>query len=156
MPGTILSIVGWLTYRNITSITGIQQRSTFQRNLTSMILLQIIVVIIPIIPFAVSNVYQLITASVIKSSFRAAVEQQVQDMTNIVFYGNNASSFYVYLISSSSYRRDFLQFIQFWHNEDHWNNRVTPATREQNELKETSARAQLQKSNYKINLENII
>ncbi len=38
LPGIILGVTGCLTYRNITSIAGIQLRGTFQRSLTSMIL----------------------------------------------------------------------------------------------------------------------
>ncbi len=41
----VLSKTDWLTCRNITSITRVQLHGTFQRSLTSMILLQIVTVI---------------------------------------------------------------------------------------------------------------
>ncbi|CAF2666100.1 unnamed protein product [Rotaria sp. Silwood2] len=113
LPGTILGISGWLTYRNITSITRIQIRSTFQRSFTSMILLQIFTVVIPIIPFATMNIYQVITSSMTKSSYRIAQETLVLDISNIILYISYASNFYVYLISASSYRRDFMRLVLF-------------------------------------------
>lgn len=63
LPAIILSVMGSLTYCNIMSITNVQRRGTFQRGLTSMILLQIITIVIPIAPFATMNIYQTITSS---------------------------------------------------------------------------------------------
>ncbi|CAF1155357.1 unnamed protein product [Adineta steineri] len=156
IPGTVLSITGWFTYRNLTSIVGIQVRGTFQRSLTSMLLLQIIVVIIPIIPFAVMNIYQVITASVVKTSYRTAQEALVLDITNIIFYTGNASNFYVYFISASSYRRDFVRFVLFCYSGDHWNNRIIPATVGRHEMNETSMRTQLPRLHNKVHDQNIV
>jgi hypothetical protein len=128
LPGLILFITGWLTYRNIRSITGFQLRDAIQRSLTSMILLQIIVVIIPIIPFATINIYQVVTSSMTKSSYRLAQETLVANITNIILYVSYASNFYVYLISASSYRRDFLSFVLFYYPHNHSNNRVGTMT----------------------------
>jgi hypothetical protein len=130
-PGIILGVTGWLTHRNIASIAGIQLRGSFQRSLTSMILLQIIAVIIPIMPFAIITIYQLITSSIIKSSYRLAQEALVFNITNIILYLSYASNFYVYLISASSYRRDFLRLVLFCYTEDQWTNRIGTMTREQ-------------------------
>jgi len=146
LPGAILGITGWLTYRNITSITDIQLRGTFQRNLTSMILLQIVAVIIPIIPFATMNIYQLITSSMVKSSYRLAQEALILNITNIILYISYASNFYVYLISCSSYRRDFLRLLLFCYNQNHWNNRIGTMTREQLELNIPAMTKQLPRS----------
>jgi hypothetical protein len=74
LPGTVLIITGLLTYRNITSIANIQLRGTFQRSLTSMILVQIIVVVMPIIPFATIDIYQTVTSSMVKTPYRLAQE----------------------------------------------------------------------------------
>jgi len=124
LPGIIMGLTSWLTYRNIISITGIQLRGTFQRSLTSMILLQIIAVIIPIIPFATMNIYQFITSSMVKTSLRLAQEALVLDISNIILYISYASNFYVYLISASSYRRSFIRFVLFCYDKNHWNNRI--------------------------------
>jgi hypothetical protein len=146
LPTAILSIFGWLTYRNITSITSIQQRGTFQRSLTSMILLQIITVIIPIIPFATVNVYQVATSSIVKTSYRVAQETLAFNMTNIILYITCASNFCTYLISASSYRRDFLRLVLFCYSENHWNNRVGTMTRAQFEMNTASIVKQLPRS----------
>ncbi|CAF4224265.1 unnamed protein product [Adineta steineri] len=143
LPGTILSITGWLTYRHINSIAGIQIRGTFQRSLTSMILLQIVAVFIPIIPFSTVAIYQLITSSVVKSSYRLAQEALALNVTNIILYVSYASNFYIYLMSSSSYRRDFLKLILFCYHRDYTNNRVGTMTREQHEMNTASITRQL-------------
>ncbi|CAF0872487.1 unnamed protein product [Adineta steineri] len=145
LPGTILIISGFLTYRNITSIAAVQLRGTFQRSLTKMILLQIIIIIIPITPSAIFNIYQNITSSVVKTSYRLALETLVSDMTNIFLYVSYACNFYVYIISSSCYRQDFLRFI-CCSNENHLNNRVGTVTKERIEMNTGSTMRQLPRS----------
>ena len=130
LPGTILCITGWLIYRNIALIARIQLRGTFQRSLTSMVFLQIITIIIPIIPFATFNVYQAITSSMVKTSYRLAQEALVLDITNIILYISYASNFYVYISSASSYRRDFLRLVLFCNGHNHWNNRIESIPRQ--------------------------
>ncbi|CAF0939557.1 unnamed protein product [Adineta steineri] len=142
LPGTILIISGFLTYRNITSITAVQLRGTFQRGLTKMILLQIITVIIPIVPFSTFNIYQSITSSIVKASYRLALETLISDMTNIFLYVSYACNFYVYIISSSCYRQDFLRFIHC-SDEAHSNNRIGVLTRQKIEMNTGSTMRQL-------------
>ncbi|UJR19842.1 hypothetical protein I4U23_022975 [Adineta vaga] len=115
LPGTILILTGSLTYRNLTSITVAHLRGTFQRSLTSMILLQIIVVIIPIIPFATINLYQTVTSSAVKTSDRIAQETLVSNITPF-------------------YRRDFIRFISCSYDQNQHTNRIGPGTRDQLEM----------------------
>ncbi|CAF1582128.1 unnamed protein product [Adineta steineri] len=131
LPGIILGITGWLTYRNVASATGQQLRDTFQRGLTSMVLLQIIVIVIPLAPFAIMSIYQPLTASVPKSAYRVAQETLVSNITNILLYISYASNFYVYLISAPSYRQKFLQLFKCCYHKNHQNNRVGTRTKEQ-------------------------
>lgn len=146
LPATILGITGWLTYRNITSIIGIQLRGKFQRSLTSMIFLQIVAIIIPIIPYATTNVYQVITSSMVKSSYRLARETLISNITNILVYTSYASSFYVFIISTPAYRRDFLRLILFCYTRNHWNNNIRPMPREQLVLNTASMNKNLPRS----------
>jgi hypothetical protein len=146
LPCAVLGITGWLTYRNIKSITSIQYHGTFQRSLTSMILLQIITVIIPIIPFATINVYQVATSSIVKTSYRLAQETLAFNITNIILYISCASNFYIYLISASSYRRDFLRLVLFWHSKNNWDNRIETVTRDQLRMRTASMVEQLPRS----------
>jgi hypothetical protein len=105
-----------------------------------MILLQIVTVVIPIIPFATINIYQVATSSIVKSSYRLAQEALAFNITNIILYISCASNFYVYLISASSYRRDFLQLVLFCYDR---NNRVGIITREQLEMNALSVTKRL-------------
>ncbi|CAF0872563.1 unnamed protein product [Adineta steineri] len=110
-----------------------------------MILLQIITVIIPIVPFATFNIYQSITSSIVKASYRLALETLVSDMTNIFLYVSYACNFYVYIISSSCYRQDFLRFIHC-SDEAHSNNRIGVLTRQKIEMNTGSTMKQLPRS----------
>lgn len=124
LPAIILSLTGWLTYQNATSMTQLQRRSSFQRTLTTMILVQIIAVIIPMIPFATITVYQMITSSTVKTPYRLAIEGFIFNISNIILFISYASNFYVYMISAASYRRDFKRFCRDCLTKTCRNNRV--------------------------------
>jgi hypothetical protein len=79
-----------------------------------------------------------------KSSYRVAQKTLVFNITNIILYISYASNFNVYLILSSSYRRDFLRLVLFCYKEDHWNNRIGTMTREQVEMNAASMSKQVQ------------
>ncbi|CAF2695347.1 unnamed protein product [Rotaria sp. Silwood2] len=96
-----------------------------------MILLQTVVVMIPIIPFAIINIYQVVTASIVKSPYRLSQEQLVYSVANIILYVSYASNLYVYLISASSYRKDFRRLVLLCYRQSHANNRIGIVSREQ-------------------------
>jgi hypothetical protein len=106
-------VSGWLTYRNINSLSAVHQRGSFQRSLTAMTILQIIAVVIPTTPYVVVNVYQAVTSSITKSSHQLALENLISSITNTMVFTNCATNFYVYLIASSPYRREFLRLVLF-------------------------------------------
>ena len=85
---------------------------------------------IPIIPFAIINIYQVVTSSMVKSSYRLSQEQFVYTITNIILYVNYASNFYVYFISASSYRKDFRRLALYCYRQNHSNNRIGTMSRE--------------------------
>lgn len=138
LPGAILITTGSLTYHNITLINRIRMRDSFQRSLTSMLLLQSFLTVIPMLPFAITNIYQTATASVAKSPYRLAQETLVFDISSILLYLSYASNFYIYLVSSVAYRRDFLDFIRCRYSRGRWANRVGPETRHQIEMNTAS------------------
>lgn len=145
LPGTILIATGSLTYRNVTSITAVHLRDTFQRSLTAMLLLQIIVVVVPIIPFAAINIYQTATSSLVKTSDRLAQENLISNVSNITLYISYASNFYIYLICAPFYRRSFLRLILCSHDQNQHTNRVG-STREHLEMNIGSAAKHLPRS----------
>ncbi|UJR18491.1 hypothetical protein I4U23_005397 [Adineta vaga] len=135
LPALILGITGFLTYRNISSINGNNHlRDVFQRSLTSMILLQIILIVVPLAPFATIIIYQLLTVSVMKSSQRLEQETMISNIFNILLYISYASNFYVYLISAPYYRRKFIQFIPYYYYKNQRNNHIGIILREQPEI----------------------
>ncbi|CAF0989810.1 unnamed protein product [Adineta ricciae] len=111
MPGTVLAVTGWRTYLNIKSRMLVHLGGTFQRGLTSMILLQSILIIIPVVPFSIIVIYQIATTSTNKTAYRLAQETMVFNIANILLYISYASNFYVYFFSAKSYRKELLRFV---------------------------------------------
>lgn len=85
----------------------------------------------------------------IKSSYQLAQEAFIFNITNITLYISCSANFYVYLISASSYRRDFLRFVFFYYSQDHWNNRIGTMTREQHNLNTAAINQQIPQTGQK-------
>jgi len=89
IPIIIMSICGWLTYRNIhRTIVLAEQRA--DRQLVRMTLVQVGLVIIGLLPYGIFNVYALITATVTKGIDRLMIENMVfiiVSMMTYLFYG---------------------------------------------------------------------
>lgn len=82
--------------------SNLQQMDT---RLTLMLLLQSMIVIITIIPYAVELTYVNITEYMPKSALRKAQEKIFTEVTHIMSYIFFASGFYVSMISNSHFRR---------------------------------------------------
>ena len=66
----------------------------------------------------------------VKTSIQVAQETLASDIGNIILYVSYASNFYVYLISASSYRKNFVQLIMLHQVPKQWNNHIGIMTRE--------------------------
>lgn len=89
IPIIIVSVFGFLTYRQLQRLT-IQQRrslSALTKQMVQMVLFQIITVLVFIAPHAIATIYFIATAAVNKSPFRLAVENVIQVVFNMYGYG---------------------------------------------------------------------
>jgi hypothetical protein len=73
IPASIMIIFGYLTYRNIHQ-TRVLAEQQADRQVTKMVLIQVILVVICIVPYGINNAYGLITANVPKDANRLSNE----------------------------------------------------------------------------------
>jgi len=82
-------VFGFLTYRQLQKLTAHQQRSlsALTKQMTRMVLFQIVIVLIFVTPNALVTIYFVATASMIKSVYRLAQESVIQVVFNMYGYG---------------------------------------------------------------------
>ncbi|CAF1586051.1 unnamed protein product, partial [Didymodactylos carnosus] len=117
LPLSILTVFGFKTYKNlrkrrVVPVLQQQQQHRLDQQLTSMLLLQVVFIVISSIPYCIQSLYSAITTNYVKSSFRQAQETLFMTMTSLIFFLNYISNFYVYLVSSLTYRKHFVKIIR--------------------------------------------
>jgi hypothetical protein len=89
IPVMTISVFGFLTYRQLQKLTAHQQRSlsALTKQMTRMVLFEIVIILIFVTPYALATIYFVATASMIKSVYRLAQESVIQVVFNIYGYG---------------------------------------------------------------------
>ncbi|CAF1514514.1 unnamed protein product [Adineta steineri] len=123
IPVLIMIVFGYLTYRNI-QLTQILALEQADRQLIRMTMFQVILVIFSLVPYGGSIAYNLITSGNIKDPNRVLVENFFTAIFNLFPYFYYTGSCYMFLISSSRFRRATKEQIFFWRR---WN-RVLPTS----------------------------
>ncbi|CAF1053545.1 unnamed protein product [Adineta ricciae] len=105
IPISIMSLFGYLTYRNIRQTIALVEQHA-DRQLIKMTFLQVMLAFIDTAPLGSLYIYNMITSGMIKDQDRLMKEYfaYVIISTEITLYF--ASSFYVFLFSSSRFRRN--------------------------------------------------
>ncbi|CAF0830751.1 unnamed protein product [Rotaria sordida] len=106
LPSIILTITGLLTYRNTNKLQIIRQRQIFQKQLTSMMLIQIPIILVSTVPYVIFTEYSLSTASMTKSANQKAIELVISNIVSVTCYITFACPFFVFLVSSTSFRKE--------------------------------------------------
>ncbi|CAF0926469.1 unnamed protein product [Adineta steineri] len=99
IPIVVVSIFGFLTVRHMKTIGVTRLLSSLTRQTISMALFQIVAVLVFNGPNAASIMYSVITANIVKDTYRRAVEQPITSFIATYSYGPFASSFYCYCLS---------------------------------------------------------
>ncbi|CAF2879170.1 unnamed protein product [Rotaria sp. Silwood2] len=110
-PSTILTITGLMTYRNTNKLQMLRQRQLVQKQLTSMILTQIPIILFSTLPYIIFTEYTAVTSTMIKSTNEKAVELVVTNIATLLFYITFACPFFVFFASSASFRREAKRFF---------------------------------------------
>jgi hypothetical protein len=123
LPPTLMIIFGFLTIRslrrihsrvrpNIIRISHIHRKDYY---LLVMLMCEVIVYLISTIPYPIQTLYLTITKDMIKSSFRIQIETFVTFMAySFLIYINSASTFYIYISTSRTYRHQCRRFVRYY------------------------------------------
>ncbi|CAF1095498.1 unnamed protein product [Adineta steineri] len=127
-PICILSVFGLLTHRNLQQLR--HKRRFEQQPICKMLLLQMIAYVLGTLPYASFYAYQSITSAIrIKSTIELAQESLVLNFINIIFYMPQSSPFYIYYLSSKTFRKQIKDFLICYQQ----HNRIQPLVRTINE-----------------------
>ncbi|UJR18543.1 hypothetical protein I4U23_005450 [Adineta vaga] len=103
-PIFFLFIVGALTYRNVSMLQRVNVRQRAQHHLVSMILLETVSIVIGSVPYGLQSIYLAITTYTVKDSDRKTIEDAIFQIVNTTYYFPHTFSFFVYFISSATFR----------------------------------------------------
>ncbi len=109
LPIIIPALFGILTYRNLRSF--LHRISRTERQLTRILLLQLIALTFASVPYAIYYFYVAATHSITKNSLRLAQENLFMTIMRNFFFINHTYSFYIFIISSSDIRNIFKRLI---------------------------------------------
>ncbi|CAF1397832.1 unnamed protein product [Adineta steineri] len=99
IPIIVISIFGFLTVQHLKTIAVTRTLSSLTRQTISMALFQIFAVLLFNGPYTTWSIYSIITANVVKDSYRRTMEQLINSFAVTYAYGPYASSFYCYCLS---------------------------------------------------------
>ncbi|CAF1469193.1 unnamed protein product [Rotaria sordida] len=108
LPITISTFFSVLAYRNVRRIVRRQmiiRRRKLDQQLTAMILVRVGFFVIMTIPYLLQRIYALSAITNDSSVISQAIVQLIGNITLALFYFNYAGSFYLFLISSTRFRR---------------------------------------------------
>jgi hypothetical protein len=125
IPPILSGIFGYLTYHNMTKrrvrVQPVLSNTTDaniatqrrDRNLLIIVISEVFVYVVTAAPYSVLLLEMIITQYAIpnKSVQHLQIESFITSIAFLVLLINNAAPFYIYLISSKSFRRDFKQLI---------------------------------------------
>ena len=108
IPLSVLTLFCWLTWHNLG-----QQPTTYLRGgirlydqVTRMLIAQSIGICLTSFPNMIWQIYSVATRSIAKSSLRAAQENLLNTICVLVGFSTHAITFYVYLLASSTFRKN--------------------------------------------------
>ncbi|CAF3998039.1 unnamed protein product [Rotaria sordida] len=110
-PSLILVIIGIMTYKNINTLQINRQRQLLQKQLTSMMLMQIPILLFTILPYIAFTEYTLLTTTMIKSQDKKNIENLFANIFPLIFYITFACPFFVFFASSKSFRQEAKMFF---------------------------------------------
>ncbi|CAF2515073.1 unnamed protein product [Rotaria sp. Silwood2] len=146
LPIFISGSISLLAYRNVRRIVRRQLpivRRRLDRQLTKFVLVRVVFLVIFLGPFVIYRIYTINSITKPPNPLRAAIERLVQAFVGSMFGLHFAGNFYIFLASSSRYRRQvkyvlIKEYWNSWKRRFHFNNRqiepVAAPTISSNEL----------------------
>ncbi|CAF2934865.1 unnamed protein product [Rotaria sp. Silwood2] len=106
LPSTVLTITGLLTYKNTNKLQINRQRQLVQKQITSMMLIQIPIILFSTLPYVIFTEYSTFTATMTKSDNQRTVELVMTNIVSITCYITFACPFFVFFSTSKTFRED--------------------------------------------------
>ncbi|CAF3842757.1 unnamed protein product [Rotaria sp. Silwood1] len=108
IPIVVLSVLCRLIWHTLGQlpVTYLHGGNRLHDQVTRMIIAQIIVVIITSLPSAAYSIYTISTSTIMKSSWRVAVETLINTVCVLIGFLTHAIMFYVYLVASTSFHQN--------------------------------------------------
>ena len=116
-------IFGVLTIRNVQQLQhrvgnnniiqqeNLNNRRSFDYQLSLMILVQLGVYLLSNLPFASYLLYVIFTMNSVKSSFQTRIDNLYMTIASFLIYINFAGTFYLYTLTSQVFRKDLKQLL---------------------------------------------
>jgi hypothetical protein len=133
-PSLLMLLFGFLTLNNIRQgrqvvsevlrINKNTRRTDIQ--LRRMLAAQVLVIVISTLPFFVYGLYAVFTTNLAKNALRLTIENLTLEISSVLTYFAHSSSFYLYTLTGTLFRREFLKIIRRC---CHLNRAVFPAIR---------------------------
>ncbi|CAF4807382.1 unnamed protein product [Rotaria sp. Silwood1] len=120
LPITVSTFFSILAYQNVRRIVRRQmpiRRRKLDQQLTAMILVRVGFLVVMILPYLLQRIYTISTLTTNNSVIFQAISQLITAITISFFNINYAGSFYIFLISSTRFRRQ-VQYVfinRCWH-----------------------------------------
>ena len=138
----VLAIYFWFfTRKHVYRLNNEYLIRQFDKQITRMYFIQILINAIASFPFAAINLYRAATSETIRSENQENIVQFVRLLAICLFYIQYCSDFYIYVIVSSDIREQTRRILYFW--QYHRDNRIailpirTPRTQKSNKINTT-------------------
>ncbi|CAF1463591.1 unnamed protein product [Adineta ricciae] len=129
-PSILMLFFGLLTLHNLRqhrliipnrNEPTVRTRRTDQQ-LLRMLIAQVLIIFIFTLPISILQLYQSLTSSTVKSTYRIAQENFAGRLTSVLTYYAHSSTFYLYTLAGRNFRKEFFKIIRILHI-----NRITTA-----------------------------
>jgi hypothetical protein len=119
LPIVIASSFSLLAFQNVRRLIRRQipiERRRFDRQITAMVLLRVVFFVLFTIPYDSYRIYTINTIVNPMDSFHYAISRLIQEIFISIFNLNYVVSFYLFMISSSRYRRQvkYVLLKKYW------------------------------------------
>ncbi|CAF0880350.1 unnamed protein product [Adineta steineri] len=111
-PPVLMFIFGWLTIRNVRTTGHLRpQTSVKDRQLTAMLLIQVISTAILTLPISIQKLYSEITLNQVKSQQSKLIESFFATFVVLLALMNTSTSFYLFTLTGKIFRKELKNLI---------------------------------------------
>ncbi|CAF4393139.1 unnamed protein product [Adineta steineri] len=112
LPPVLMFIFGWLTIRNVRTTGHLRpQTSVKDRQLTAMLLIQVISTAILTLPISIQKLYSEITLNQVKSQQSKLIESFFATFVVLLALMNTSTSFYLFTLTGKIFRKELKNLI---------------------------------------------